>query len=195
MGVKKKLKLKYSSIRGFDDDFIDDMVSLIKCTASRNDDPLYFTYTDDEFGELARTWHLENGYPSYVYDGDAGFDLPIMLSAEDREHGKIIWPGERELLHTGLKFELPPNKFGRITHRSSTEKRHRLRVVEGIIDNGYRGAIFIQIHNTNNCKIDIYHGRKYAQLIICDICKCGIKYKNELSNTNRNQNGFGSSGV
>jgi dUTP pyrophosphatase len=161
-----------------------------------NDDPVYFTYTDDEYGEMAKEWHKTNGIPFYVYEGDAGFDLPIMLSKEDQKHGsKIVWPGERELLHTGLRLQLPPGKYGRITHRSSTEKRYRLRIIEGIIDNAFRGAIFIQVHNMNDCKIDIYHGHRYAQLIICNIHKHKIEYKDKLSDTNRGQSGFGSTGI
>ena len=159
-------------------------------------DPIYFTYTDDEYGELAREWYKEKGSPSYVYEGDAGFDLPIMLSREDQKYGhKLIWPGERELLHTGIKIQLPKNKFGRICHRSSTEKRHRLRVVEGIIDNAFRGPIFIQVHNTNACQLNIYHGNRYAQLIICKIYRHEVKYIEKLDKTVRNSNGFGSSGI
>jgi dUTP pyrophosphatase len=157
---------------------------------------LYFTYTDDEYGEFAKDWHKKNGMPSYVYDGDAGFDLPTMLSSEDQKHGhKVVWPGERELLHTGIKIQLPPRKYGRIVHRSSTEKRHRLRIVEGTIDNAFRGALFIQVHNTNPCHLEIYHGNRYAQLIVCSIHRHKIEYAEKLNETTRGILGYGSSGI
>jgi dUTPase len=115
-----------------------------------NDNKIKFTYSNDEYGELAKELHKEIGEPRYAYSGDAGFDLPIVLSKEDIKNGsQIIWPNERGILHTGMVFEFPVGYHGRIVHRSSCEKNYRLRVIEGTIDD-YRGPVLIQVANQNS---------------------------------------------
>lgn len=143
-------------------------------------------YTPDEYGIAAK----ELGVPQKVYPDDAGIDLPIVLSQDDRKLGKIVWPGEREMLHTGLITEFPEGWHGKITHRSSTEKKYRLRVVEGIIDN-YRGELLVQVHNENSCQVVVHHGQKLGQLILLPTSpfKCEIK---QLKPSARQSNGFGS---
>jgi deoxyuridine 5'-triphosphate nucleotidohydrolase len=143
-------------------------------------------YTSDEYGEAA----AELGVPQKAYSHDAGIDLPITLSKEDREHGKIIWPGERERLHTGMIMDFPIGWHARIIHRSSTEKRHRLRVVEGTIDD-YRGELLVQVHNGNDCKIEVYHGQKLGQLILHPTAPFGCEVR-DLRPSERGVNGFGS---
>lgn len=148
-----------------------------------------YTYCDNEYGEAARLI----GLPKRVYEGDAGVDLSIVLSADEREHGKTIWPGERELLHTGLIAAFPRGYFGRIIHRSSTEKRSRLRIIEGTIDD-YRGELMVQVHNGNQCRVQVQHGQRLAQLILCKAMPFPAEYRDELRPSDRKNRGFGSSG-
>jgi len=156
-------------------------------------DNIYYTYTDDIYGEVAKKLHEEHGGLKIAYNGDAGIDLPIIITSSDKE--LTIWPNERELLHTGIKIQLPVGYYGRIVHRSSTEKKHRLRIVEGTIDNQYRGAIFIQAHNPNAAQIQVRHGHKYAQLIVSKINNFKLVHKANLDDSIRGALGFGSSGV
>lgn len=153
-----------------------------------------FTYAKDEFGESARELHDKMGIPRYAYPGDAGFDLPIVLSKEDIKNNKqIIWPNERGILHTGMIFEFPVGFHGRIVHRSSCEKNYRLRVIEGIIDD-YRGEVLIQVANQNSCQIEVQHGNKLAQMIILPNAGFEICFADELRPSKRSNKGFGSSG-
>jgi dUTP pyrophosphatase len=159
-----------------------------------NDNKIKFTYTKDEYGELAKELHKEIGVPTYAYPGDAGFDLAIVLSKDDLKNGsQTIWPNERGLLHTGMIFEFPDHYHGRIIHRSSCEKNYRLRVIEGTID-AYRGEVLVQVANQNSCQVTIKHGNKLAQMIILPNAGFKIEYSEILKPTVRGSNGFGSSG-
>ena len=154
---------------------------------------IFYTYTQDEYGEIAKAMHEKSGGLKMAYNGDAGIDLPTIITSND--HELTIWPNERALLHTGIRIQLPPGYYGRIVHRSSTEKRYRLRIVEGTIDNMYRGPIFIQAHNPNSAQIEVKHGHRYAQLIVTKINNFKFQYIENLDDSVRGSSGFGSSGA
>ena len=174
---------------------VEDMIDIVNSVNAANDQGIIqFVYTDDEYGEAARELHKARKLGP-TYPGDAGIDLPIVLSVEDRKHGKkVIWPGEREMLHTGIIMEFPPGYFGRIVHRSSTEKVFRLRVVEGIIDNGFRGPLKSHVYNGNTCQAEVYHGDRLAQLILAKTASFQCTEVDKLNPSSRDVSGWGSSG-
>jgi dUTP pyrophosphatase len=148
-------------------------------------------YTNDEYGEASK----QLGLPKYTYFGeDAGMDLPVVLSREYKSIGFTIFPGDRSVLHSGLLIEPPQGYWSRIIHRSSTERRHRLRVIEGIIDWGYRAEVLTQVHNSNTFPITIQHGQRIAQLILCPLSYFSVEEADKLSDSQRGTMGFGSSG-
>lgn len=132
--------------------------------------------------------------PQHQHVGDAGADLYVYLEPKDREEGLTIFPDQRELIATGLCLSLPEKIWARITHRSSTERRLRLRVVEGTIDNGYTGPLFVQVHNGNTYPIKVEHGDRLAQLILCPIIQGNFAVVEDLPSTDRGAGGFGSTG-
>ncbi len=134
------------------------------------------------------------GLPKYAYEGDAGVDLTTVLDEADQKNGITIFPHERALLPTGIAIEIPEGYWGSIQHRSSTEKKFRLRVVQGTIDTGYRGPLYVQVSNTNSFPITIHHGDRIAQLIFIKKTHMKFQQVHALSETERNANGFGSSG-
>lgn len=136
----------------------------------------------------------EFGLPRCCKVGDAGVDLYVLLAPEDKTNGLVIFPGERRLLDAGMKLELPEGYYARIVHRSSTERRHRLRVVEGIIDNGYRGQLYVQVSNDNTFPITLHHGERIGQLIILPIVQGEFVEVDELAPSDRGEGGFGSTG-
>jgi dUTP pyrophosphatase len=149
-------------------------------------------YTDDEYGIESK----KLGLPKYTYFGeDAGLDLPVILTKEQQSLGFTIFPGDRTVLHSGLLIEPPHGYWSRIIHRSSTERRHRLRVIEGIIDWGYRAEVLTQVHNSNSYPITIQHGQRIAQLIICPLSCFSVKEATKLSDSLRKTKGFGHSGA
>lgn len=147
-------------------------------------------YTDDEYGIASK----KLGLIKHAYDGDAGIDLPTILPVSDREHGLTIFPGERVMLQTGLRMAFPKGYWGRIIHRSSTEKKYRLRVIEGVIDD-YRGPLLVQVNNMNSFPITVQHGQRMAQLILAKTASFKAREVTTLPPSERGTNGFGSSGT
>lgn len=192
----EQIKLNFRFKHNLKDELVDDILEIIKMSDDLNNsnNKIRFTFTENEFGEIAKEFYNKNGSISRAYIGDAGIDLPVMLTEEEQKHGsKKIWPNEREMLHTGIIMEFPIGYYGRIIHRSSTEKIHRLRVIEGVIDD-YRGEILVQVHNQNTACVDIYHGSRIAQLILAKTCPFFIEHADKLRQSERGSNGFGSSG-
>lgn len=147
-------------------------------------------YAPDVYGDEAKKLDP----PRRAYQDDAGIDLPTILLPADQKHGLTIYPGDRVRLHTGICVAFPDGYWGRIVHRSSTESRHRLRVVEGVIDQ-YRDQLLVQVHNTNSFPIIVQHGQRLAQLIVIDLVGFECEFVDELPPSSRGQRGFGSSGV
>lgn len=147
-------------------------------------------YTNDEYGDAAK----KLGLIKHAYEGDAGIDLPTILPASEREHGLQIFPGDRVMLQTGLRMAFPKGYWGRIIHRSSTEKKYRLRVIEGVIDD-YRGPLLVQVNNMNSFPITVQHGQRMAQLILAKTASFKAREVVELPPSERGTNGFGSSGT
>lgn len=189
------IKLKFSATYGLSEEMVDEIMELARLSFTKecSDCKIRFKYMDSEYGLLARRWHSENYPLKRSYSGDAGIDLPIILSEDQIEHGFKIWPGEREVFHTGVVMEFPKGYWGRIIHRSSTEKKHRLRIIEGVIDD-YRGEILVQVHNTNPCDVTVYHGDRLAQIILARTYPFKIEEAKELRPSDRGVRGFGSSG-
>jgi dUTP pyrophosphatase len=126
--------------------------------------------------------------PAFAYPGDAGVDLTVIKSA-------IIQPGAGVDLSTGLRIELPVGHWGRITGRSSTLRKRGFFVNEGIIDNGYRGELFVYAFNPTDQPITVEAGARLAQLIVAPIVDPVVVEVEELSESARGDKGFGSSGL
>ena len=134
--------------------------------------------------------------PQYAHDTDAGLDL-VATSVEQDEYGNIVY-------HTGLAFEIPEGYVGYIFPRSSLSKYSlRLTNCVGVIDSGYRGEVMFKYEpkNTNTVGLvkkisgEIYQvGDRVGQLIIMPYPKINLVESDELSSTDRNEGGFGSSG-
>lgn len=125
-------------------------------------------------------------------DGDVGLDIPAIL--EDKK-SVVIDPGERRLIPTGIRIEIPYGYWASIEARSSTSKKS-LIVPKGVIDEGYRGELFAQIINVGNEQVEINHGDRLVQLILHKrvIKDFDVIEVDELSESERGETGFGSSG-
>lgn len=140
--------------------------------------------------------------PKYAKEGDAGLDfIAISYTYENGRHS----------YGTGLAFEISKGYVGLIFPRSSICKYDlRLTNSVGVVDSGYRGEIKFQFENRgmdvsinasgtlcpgeNNR--NIYKvGDKIGQMIIVPYPQIELIEVDELTNTKRGTNGFGSSGV
>ncbi len=128
-------------------------------------------------------------------DGDVGMDLPCTLDSEEYGGAFTIRPGERKLLPTGIRIELPDGYWASIEARSSTSKMG-LIVPKGVIDEGYRGEMFAQIMNVGTNAVTINDGDRIIQLIVHKrhIKDFDIVEVDELSPSERGEDGFGSTG-
>ena len=126
--------------------------------------------------------------PTYAEEGDAGMDLYAT---------SVNWEGE-PLYHefrTSLAVEIPKGYVGLIFPRSSISKtNHSLRNSVGVIDSGYRGEIKIRMSIDEDKETMYLPGDKIAQLIIMQIPFVDIEEASELSDSNRGEGGFGSTG-
>ena len=140
-------------------------------------------------GELSKNFPM----PKPAKKGDVGIDIPVALAPENDPI--IIRPGERQLLPTDIKLEIPEGYWVAVEARSSTSKRS-LIVPKGVIDEGYRGEIFAQIVNVGTESAVIHNGDKLVQLILHknETNDLIIEETDELSATERGESGFGSSG-
>lgn len=192
-----EIKLRFELSYNLPISLVDDILALNKMSDSimLSKEKIKFKYVDNEYGEMAKELHQKHHKLSRAYQGDAGIDLPIVLSESEQKHGGLrIWSGDRISLHTGIIMEFPEGYWGRIIHRSSTEKERRLRIIEGVIDD-YRGEILVQVHNQNSDTVEVYHGDRLGQIIIAKSCPFIIEYSDTLRESHRGSKGFGSSGT
>lgn len=132
--------------------------------------------------------HAAPRVPTRAYEGDAADDLYVSRDV-------IIAPGETKDVHTDICVQLPSNYYGRITGRSSTMRKHQLLVIEGIIDSGYTGELFICVHNVGEMFFNVTKGMRLAQFIVHEIVNTNYEPVPTLAKTERGSRGFGSSGT
>ena len=126
--------------------------------------------------------------PKYSKAGDAGMDL-VATSKETDKYGNIVYG-------TGLAFELPEGFFAGIFARSGLATKQGLRPANcvGICDWDYRGEYIVALHNDSEEEKEIRNGDRIAQLVFLPYITGEIKVVDELSNTERGDGGFGSTG-
>ena len=147
---------------------------------------------------------------SYAKEGDAGIDLTATSKWND-EHGNVCFG-------TNRAFEIPKGYVGLIFPRSSNAKQQLLLSNSvGIIDSGYRGEVMLKFKSSassfslktliklifkqdakttliNNYKISYNVGDRIGQIIILPYPKIEFEESEELSETERNTGGYGSTG-
>lgn len=127
-----------------------------------------------------------DGWGSAAYPDDAGIDLPIAGRHE-------LLPGESKDLPSGIRLAIPPGFFGRIVGRSSSLRKRGVQVHEGIIDAGFRGELFSFATNVSKMVVLLTSEDRIAQLIITPVVEHYFNRVNELPESARGTNGFGSS--
>jgi len=128
--------------------------------------------------------------PSRAYDGDAGLDLYAA-------HAARLGPGERASVGTGIAVSIPHGHAGLVLPRSGLALRHGIALVNapGLIDAGYRGEVRVLLLNTDRAEpFDIAPGERIAQLLIVAFATLEVAEVADLSQSERRERGFGSSG-
>lgn len=141
---------------------------------------------------VKRTGPVTVGMPAYRTRGAAGLDLEAAVPGPI-----LLQPGERRLVPTGLRLEIPPGYEGQVRPRSGLALKHGIGMVNapGTIDADYRGEIGVLLVNLGQEPFLLEPGGRIAQLVICPVAQAELVEVSELGVTERASNGYGSTGV
>jgi len=129
--------------------------------------------------------------PKYQTALSAGMDLHANL-----EESISLKNGERALIPTGLFIELPEGYEAQVRPRSGLALKHGITVLNspGTIDADYRGEIKVLLINHGSETFEINDGERIAQLVIAQHATVAWQETSTLTNTERGEGGYGSSG-
>jgi dUTP pyrophosphatase len=130
--------------------------------------------------------------PVRGHESDAGFDLvATRITTEINECGQLIL-----VYHTDIAVEIPEGFFGLLTPRSSISKKSlTLTNSAGVIDSGYRGEVMAKFKVTTDVIPAVYkEGERFAQLLILPVPAVTFEEAFELSDSDRGEGGYGSTG-
>ncbi len=132
-----------------------------------------------------------NPLPSYATPGSAGMDLMAHIAAP-----VTLQSLERQMIPTGLFMELPDGYEAQVRPRSGLAAKHGLTCLNspGTIDADYRGEIKVILVNLSKDPHTIQPGDRIAQMIIAPVQQIGWELVSVISETVRNQGGFGHTG-
>lgn len=131
--------------------------------------------------------HPDAHIPKYAHDSDAGLDLHSIEGFE-------MEPGERKSIPLGIAVEIPKGYVGLIWDKSGLSHKYGIKTFGGVIDSGYRGEIHAGLMNLSDKFFSFAKGHKVAQLLVQKIEHIEFEEVEELTDTDRGQNGFGSTG-
>lgn len=130
--------------------------------------------------------------PYYASAGAAGMDLSACIDEQI-----VIPAGKHKIIPTGIAISLPSNEYVALVYvRSSLgfKKGVTLSNSVGVIDSDYRGEIKVSLANLSDNDFTVNPGDRIAQLVITPVCIPNITVTDELSETERGDGGFGSTG-
>jgi len=125
--------------------------------------------------------------PSYSHPGDAGADLKSSESTIVPARGKTLVP-------TGLSIALPEGYVALIWPRSGLAVKNSIDCGAGVVDATYRGEIKVLLFNHSDESFIIEPGDRIAQLLVQKIENINFLHVDSLDKTERNEEGFGSTG-
>lgn len=130
--------------------------------------------------------------PHYETIASVGMDLRANLS-----ESRTLKPLERSIVGTGLFIELPIGVEAQVRPRSGLAAKKGITVLNapGTVDADYRGEIGVILVNLSNEDFTIQNGERIAQLVIAKHERAEWENVQELSETERGEGGFGSTGT
>lgn len=131
--------------------------------------------------------HENAKIPQHMTRGAAGFDLCAVESA-------FVQPGATVKIGTGLAFEIPARCELQVRPRSGLSQIG-IQVIVGTVDSDYRGEVCVLLHNTTGIAYRVIRGDRIAQGVLAPVIRAAFVEVDELSQTDRGANGFGSTGI
>lgn len=137
--------------------------------------------------------HPDAILPEYKSKGAAGFDIASIEEV-------VLRSGETHLIRTGLAFEIPEGYELEIRPRSGLSATSKLRLSNspGTIDSDYRGEVKFIVDLLMTKFTDTYtvvKGQRLGQALLKKVEQAEFELVEELTETERAEKGFGSSGV
>ena len=136
--------------------------------------------------------------PARANPSDAGLDVFYCPSDPDISIVKIE-PGKNMMLGTGLKFGIPHGYMLQVCNRGSMGAKRSLVVGAHVIDSGYTGEVFIDLHNIGSETQFIERGAKIAQLVLVPVIhfrvreeEAGLLYYENITISSRGSGALGS---
>jgi dUTP pyrophosphatase len=131
--------------------------------------------------------------PRFQSDDASGMDLIAAIPAEEP---RVLEPGERALIPTGLAIELPSGYEAQIRPRSGLALENGITVLNspGTVDSDYRGEIGVILINFGQNPFSVRRGARVAQLVICRVERVAVVRSERLTTSARGPSGFGSTG-
>lgn len=132
-----------------------------------------------------------NPLPAYMTPHAAGMDLYAEI-ADDR----VLAPGERALVGTGIAIALPDGYEAQVRPRSGLALKHGITMLNspGTIDADYRGEIGVIVVNHGSEPFVIRNGERIAQMVVAPVTRVNLLETDELDETERGSGGFGHTG-
>lgn len=124
--------------------------------------------------------------PERAHPADAGLDLRSTEAHFIDGFGSIT-------VDTGVHVEIPEGYVGMMKSKSGLNVKHGI-TSEGVIDAGYTGSIVVKLYNNSPNEYYINKGDKISQLVIMPIITPELELVSSLEETERGDNGFGSTG-
>lgn len=130
--------------------------------------------------------------PTRGSESAAGYDL--YAATEDKI---VVYPHSTLMISTGLSLELPEGHFGAIFARSGLASNKGLRPANcvGVVDSDYRGEVKVALHNDTDLVQSFEAGDRIAQLVLLPYVEMIFVETEELTETERGEDGFGSTGT
>lgn len=126
--------------------------------------------------------------PTKAHDEDAGFDLVCKKGKTIKAYSSVVYD-------TGVHIALAKGFVGYVQGRSGLNMQHSIFCPTGTIDSGYTGSIKVKLYNFSGKDYLVKKGDKIAQLVVQPIAApCSLHLVYELVETDRGDNGFGSTG-
>lgn len=124
--------------------------------------------------------------PKRAHKTDAGLDLmsPVDVCIPAKGYAAI---------DTGVHVELPYGTVGMLKSKSGLNVKHCI-VSEGVIDVGYTGSIRVKLYNHGQEPYFVHRGDKITQLVVIECLLPDVEIVESLKDTDRGDNGFGSTG-
>ena len=135
--------------------------------------------------------------PVRANPSDAGLD--VFYSPEEEKQSIAISPGESKVIPTGLRFGVPHGYMLEVKNRSSVAAKRSLIVGACVVDSGYDGEVFVNLHNIGKETQYVRGGDKIAQLVMIPVVNfraiqstSGDLYRNPITISDRGDGALGS---